>query len=221
MIMRIIFLGPPGAGKGTYASRLSPILKIPHISTGDMFRAEAASGSELGKKLHDIMTSGALVPDELTVEILKERIQKDDCKEGFILDGFPRTIKQAEMLDQATSIDVVLNVKLDQEILIKKMTARRVCKDCGNIYNIADIRIGDLHMPPLLPEKEGVCDKCGGNLIHRKDDTKEVIEDRLKEYEKKTAPLIDYYTKKGLLKDVVVAGGPDMMIPRILEMIGK
>ncbi len=219
--MKLIFLGPPGAGKGTYASRLKSILNVPHISTGDMFRAEARSGSDLGKKLKSIMDRGELVPDELTVKILKERIKKEDCKEGFILDGFPRTINQAEMLGEITEIDHVLNIKLDREILIKKMTARRVCRNCGEIYNVADIHIGDLHMPPLLPEKEGICDKCGGELVHRKDDTREVIEDRLKEYEKKTAPLIDYYEKKGLIKDVVVEGGPEMMVPKILKMVGS
>ncbi len=219
--MRIIFLGPPGSGKGTYSSRLSPILKIPHISTGDIFREEVKSGSELGKELHEIMKKGQLVPDELTVKILKERISEEDCKDGFILDGFPRTIHQAEMLDRITEIDYVLNLVIEREILVEKMEARRVCRKCGKIYNLANIRKGELHMPPMLPEKEGVCDRCGGELHQRHDDTREVIEDRLKEYEKKTYPLIEYYSKKGKLKDVHIVGGPDVMINLILKEIGK
>jgi adenylate kinase len=219
--MKIIFLGPPGAGKGTYASRLSPILKVPQISTGDIFRAEVASGSVLGKKLDAIMKKGELVPDELTVKTLMARIGKPDCRNGFILDGFPRTINQAEMLDKKTKIDHVLNILLDRDILIRKMEARRVCKSCGKIYNVADIKVGSLHMPPLLPKKKGVCDDCKGPLIQRKDDTKEIIEDRMKEYERKTAPLIEYYRKRGMLKDVKVVGGPEIMIKNILKLIGK
>jgi adenylate kinase len=219
--MKIIFLGPPGAGKGTYASRLSPILKVPQISTGDLFRAEVASGSALGKRLDAIMKKGELVPDELTVKTLMARLAKPDCRNGFILDGFPRTINQAEMLDKKTKVDHVLNILLDRDILIRKMEARRVCKACGKIYNVADIKIGSLHMPPLLPKKEGVCDDCKGPLIQRKDDTREIIEDRMKEYERKTAPLIEYYRKRDLLKDVKVVGGPEIMIKNILKLIRK
>ena len=220
--MKIVMLGAPGAGKGTYASKiLAPELNVPHISTGDLFRAEAASGSELSVKIKEIMDKGDLVPDKIVIEMLKKRLEQEDAQNGFILDGYPRNIKQAEMLDEITNIDLVLNVRLADEIIIKKIAGRRICRKCGYIYNVADIHEGNIVMPPLLPEKEGICDKCGGEIYQRDDDTEEVVRDRLKLYYEKTAPLIEYYEKRGIVKNVDVNGSPDIMRPVILKLIGK
>ncbi|MEM5871833.1 MAG: adenylate kinase [Candidatus Aenigmatarchaeota archaeon] len=217
--MRLIFLGAPGVGKGTYASRISKELGIAHISTGDLLREEVKNETQLGKKAKVYMEKGELVPDELVNKILKERLKKKDCEKGFILDGYPRTIEQAKELEKITKIDLVLNITLKKEILIKKISARRICKNCGKIYNIADINEDGIRMPPILPKKEGICDDCGGELYQRPDDDPKVIEERLKVYEKQTKPLIDYYKKKGLLKEVKVTGGPELMVPKIIEMI--
>jgi adenylate kinase len=219
--MKMIFLGAPGVGKGTYASRIAPRLDIPHISTGDMLREELKKGSELGKKAKGYMESGGLVPDGIVISMLEERLDRDDCKKGFILDGFPRTIEQADALDGITDIDVVVNLNLRDEILIKKIAARRVCRKCGNIYNVVHIKEGELDMPPLLPKVEGVCDKCGGELYQRKDDEEDVVRDRLEVYKKETAPLIEYYREKGLVKDIKVMAGPEIMVPRILEAVSE
>ena len=218
--MRLIFLGPPGVGKGTYASRIGPKMGIPHISSGDLFREHMKKGTELGKRVREYMDKGVLVPDEITIQMLKERMAEPDCSKGFILDGFPRTIPQAEALDRITAIDRVVNIKLREDIIVRKIAARRICRKCGNIYNLADIREGKLIMPPLLPKEEGICDKCGGELYQRDDDREEVVRDRLKVYEKNTAPLIDHYRKKGILLDVEVVGGPDIMVPIIMKAVG-
>jgi adenylate kinase len=219
--MNLVFLGPPGVGKGTYASRIAPKLKIPHISTGDLFRDEIRNKTALGKKAETFMKKGNLVPDEITIGMLKKRIAKSDCKNGFILDGYPRTLEQASALDKITKVDKAINFQLRQEILIKKISARRICEKCGKIYNVADIKEGKLHMPPLLPKKPGICDDCKGKLYQRKDDSVEVVKDRLVVYEKQTKPLIDYYTKKKLLKNIDVIGGPDIMVPLIIKEIKK
>lgn len=218
--MRLIFLGPPGVGKGTYASRIAPKMGIPHISSGDLFREHMKKQTELGKKVTEYMEKGVLVPDEVTIQMLKGRIGEPDCKKGFILDGFPRTIPQAEALDTITSIDRVVNINLREDIIVRKIAARRICRKCGEIYNLADIREGKLIMPPLLPKKEGICDKCGGEIYQRDDDREDVVRDRLKVYQKNTAPLIEYYRSKGILLDVEVVGGPDVMVPIIMEKIG-
>jgi adenylate kinase len=217
--MKMIFLGPPGVGKGTYASRLAPKMGILHISTGDLFREEIKEGTELGKKAKEYMDEGNLVPDELVIDMLKHRIEKPDAKNGFILDGFPRTIPQAEALDKAVDMDVVVNIKQKDHVLIEKISARRVCKKCGEIYNLAYIKEEGLDMPPVLPKIEGKCDKCGGKLLHRDDDKEEVVRDRLEVYKKQTAPLIDFYKKKGLIVDVVVIGGPEVMVDIIEKAI--
>ena len=217
--MKLIFLGAPGVGKGTYASRIGPALGIPHISTGDIFRENMKKETEVGKIVKPIIERGELVPDGITIRIVEDRIKKDDCKKGFIFDGYPRTISQAESLDGMTKIDAVLNIILQEDILIKKISARRVCRGCGDIYNVADIRRGELHMPPMLPKVEGKCDKCGGELYQRKDDNEQTVKERLGEYKKKTQPLIEYYRKKRLLHDVNVVGSPDVMVPKILEML--
>lgn len=217
--MNIIFMGPPGSGKGTYASRLSPKLGIPHISTGDLFRENMKNHTGLGKTAQTYIDKGQLVPDEITANMLRERISRPDCNHGFILDGYPRTIPQAELLDTMTHVDVVLNFIWPKELLIKKLAARRICKKCGWIYNVADIHHGDIHLPPLLPKQEGICDKCGGELYQRDDDKEEVIAERLVIHDEQTRPLIDYYEKKGLLKNVDLLGSPEIMVPKILEIL--
>jgi adenylate kinase len=221
--MNAIFLGAPGSGKGTYSTRISAKYGIPHISTGDIFREERKNKTALGDKLAPFMDSGGLVPDELTISILKERVAKPDCKNGFILDGFPRTIDQAEALSNIAKVDVVINLNLPDELIIEKLAARRVCKNCGEIYNIADINrtINSVHymLPPMSPKNGMKCDKCGGEVIQRKDDLKEVVANRLEVYKKQTKPLIDYYVKKSILKDVFVHAGPDVMVPEIMKVL--
>ncbi|MCX6815223.1 MAG: nucleoside monophosphate kinase [Candidatus Aenigmarchaeota archaeon] len=219
--MRLVFFGPPGCGKGTYASRVGARLGIPQISTGDMFRSEAAANTELGKLAQLYMKDGKLVPDDVTISMLRERIQKDDCKKGFILDGFPRTIAQMHVLERITHIDLVINFSLDEEIIMEKALARRCCEKCGDIYNVADINRNGIHMPPLLPKKEGICDKCGSRVIQRKDDTYEIIKGRQDLYWKQSEPLLAYYKKKEMVKDVPVIGPPDVMVPMIIDVINK
>ncbi len=219
--MKLVFFGPPGSGKGTYASRVGPKLDIPQISTGDMFRAEVAAGSELGKLAESYMKDGKLVPDEVTIKMFKERINREDAKNGFILDGFPRTIEQAKQLETITEIDLVINFKIDEEIIVEKALGRRVCKNCGQIYNVADIKRGDLHMPPLLPKEEGKCDKCGSEVVQRQDDNEATIKDRQNIYWQQSEPLLKYYREKNLVKDLDVVGPPDIMVPIIIETIKK
>lgn len=217
--MNFVFLGPPGVGKGTYAFRVGPILGIPKISTGDIFRAEVKNGTELGKKVKAIMDAGGLVSDDIVIEVLKKRLEQDDTQKGFILDGFPRTIPQAKALEGISKIDVVMNIELPEDILIEKISARRTCRNCGDLYNIASIDREGIKMPPMLPKVEGKCDKCGGELYQRDDDKPEVIKERLEAYNKQTAPLIDYYKEKGLLVDFKPTAGPDEMVPKIVELL--
>ena len=218
--IKIIFFGRPGSGKGTYASRIAPKLGIVHIATGDIYRAEVAAQSELGKLANEYMKNGQLVPDDVTIKMFKERIAKPDAK-GFILDGFPRTMEQAKELEKIASIDMVINFELDEDVIIEKALARRICEKCGNIYNIADIQRGSLRLPPLLPKNEGVCDKCGGRLYQRKDDNYETIKDRQDTYVRQSSPLLEYYGEKGMVENVPVVGGPDIMVPIILDVIEK
>ena len=223
--MRAIFLGPPGVGKGTYSSRISMRLQVPHISTGDLFREEVKKESLLGKNVFTYMKNGDLVPDEITVKVLKDRINEPDCKNGFILDGFPRTIKQAEDLDNITKIDAVINLDMPDRFLIRKLVARRICKSCGDIYNVTGINeiYNGIHfiIPPMLPKHDMKCDKDGGDLIQRDDDQEDVINERLAVYKKQTRPLIEYYKEKGLIRDVFVTSGLDIMIPKILDVLNK
>lgn len=219
--MKFIFLGPPGAGKGTYASRAAPKLGILHISTGDLFREEVKKGTALGKTLKRIMDSGELVPDDVTIQVLKSRLSRPEARKGFILDGFPRTIPQAEMLDREMKIDAVINLFLPEELLVKKIAARRVCRKCGDLYNVVTIKKGKIYMPPMLPKAEGKCDKCGGELFQRDDDREDTVKERLVAYRKQTAPLIDYYRKKGILNDVDVIGSPEVMVPIIIKVLEK
>jgi len=198
--MRIVLLGPPGAGKGTYASRLTVKLGVPHISTGDIVREEIRKETDLGKEIKDYSDRGVLVPDEIIIKLLAERLKKPDCNEGFILDGFPRTISQAEALEEIAKIDLVINLVVPDEIIITRLSNRLICSKCGAIYNLLTLK----------PKRDMICDRCGGNLYRREDDKPEVIKKRLNVYRRRTEPLIEYYSKKGLLRNVVCN---DLMIP--------
>lgn len=195
--MKIVMLGAPGAGKGTQAKMIAEQYKIPHVSTGDIFRMNIKNGTALGKEAKTYMDKGELVPDELTVRILLDRVAQDDCKNGYVLDGFPRTIPQAEVLDAeltklGDAIDFAINVDVPDENIIRRMSGRRACVSCGATYHI-------VHIPP---KKEGICDKCGAELILRDDDKEETVKNRLNIYHAQTQPLIDFYTKKNVLKTV-------------------
>lgn len=195
--MKIIMLGAPGAGKGTQAKMIAEKYSVPHISTGDIFRANIKNGTELGMEAKKYMDQGLLVPDELTVKILLDRVANEDCKNGYVLDGFPRTIPQAKVLDQALAelgdhIDYAINVEVPDENIIKRMSGRRACLTCGATYHIE-------HVPP---KAEGICDACGNELILRDDDQPETVKNRLEVYHKQTQPLIDFYNTKGVLKTV-------------------
>jgi adenylate kinase len=219
--MKFVFLGPPGVGKGTYSSRIAPKLGIVHISTGDIFREEVEEGTALGKKIKGIMARGDLVSDKIVIDAIKKRCKKQDCRLGFILDGFPRTIEQAEALEKMFKIDLVLNIQMPEDILVEKISARRVCRECGDIYNVADIRRNGIEMPPMLPKVTGKCDKCGGELYQRPDDKSEVIKERLKNYREETQPLIDYYRKRGILKDFHAKAGPEQVVPKLIDLLRK
>lgn len=202
--MKIVMLGAPGAGKGTQAKMIAAEYGLPHISTGDIFRANIKEGTELGKEAKTYMDAGQLVPDELTVKILLDRVAKDDCKNGYVLDGFPRTIPQAKVLDEALTklgekIDFAIDVDVPDENIVRRMGGRRACVTCGATYHIE-------HVPP---KTEGICDTCGSELILRDDDKPETVSNRLKVYHDQTQPLIDFYTEKGVLKSV--DGTVDMM----------
>lgn len=195
--MKIIMLGAPGAGKGTQAKMIADKYGVPHISTGDIFRANIKNGTELGMEAKKYMDQGLLVPDELTVRILLDRVAQDDCKNGYVLDGFPRTIPQAEVLDSELTklgdhIDYAINVDVPDENIVKRMSGRRACLTCGATYHIE-------HVPP---KKEGICDVCGNELVLRDDDKPETVKNRLNVYHEQTQPLIDFYTEKGVLKTV-------------------
>ncbi|MCR4829938.1 MAG: adenylate kinase [Pseudobutyrivibrio sp.] len=195
--MKIIMLGAPGAGKGTQAKQIAAKYSIPHISTGDIFRANIKNGTELGKKAKEYMDQGLLVPDELTCDLVMDRIAQDDAKNGFVLDGFPRTIPQAEALDAALTkigqaMDFAIDVDVPDENIINRMSGRRACLNCGATYHIVSIP----------PKKEGVCDACGSELVLREDDKPETVKKRLDVYHDQTQPLIDYYQGKGILKSV-------------------
>lgn len=191
--MKLILLGAPGAGKGTQAEILSKRCNIPTISTGNILRAAMKNGTPVGRKAKEYVDSGKLVPDDVIIGIVRERLAEDDCKNGYILDGMPRTIPQAQALeDVGIDIDAALSIDVADETIVERMSGRRVCKDCGATYHIVNIP----------PKKEGVCDKCGGELAIRKDDAPETVRDRLAVYHKETEPLIDFYAKRGKLKSV-------------------
>jgi adenylate kinase len=213
--MNLILLGPPGAGKGTQAQMIVERYHIPQISTGDILRAALKEGTPLGKKAKAFMDQGQLVPDEVVIGIIDERLRALDCNSGFILDGFPRTTAQAEALQSiltkiGKSIHHVINIEVDPEELVRRLTGRRTCKNCGAMFHI-------LFHPP---KGEGVCDRCGGTLYQREDDKEETIRTRLKEYQKQTAPLIQYYQLKNILRSIQGVGGQDQIFERIVHQLG-
>ena len=212
--MNLILLGPPGAGKGTQAQRMVDRYHIPQISTGDILRAAVKESTPLGMKAKGFMDQGQLVPDEIVIGIIEERLKAKDCNAGFILDGFPRTIPQAEALQPILTrigkkIDCVINIEVDPEELVRRLTGRRTCKHCGAMFHI-------LFQPP---KKEEICDRCGGTLYQRADDKEETIRTRLKEYEKQTAPLIQYYQGKKTIRSVQGLGGPDQIFDQITRLL--
>lgn len=209
--LNIIMLGAPGAGKGTQARQLSLKYNIPHISTGDILREAVKNRTPLGLKAKSYLDSGKLVPDDVIIDVVKERLERDDCKNGFILDGFPRTIAQAEALDSVKGNLKVININVDEAELIKRLSGRRVCRKCGANYHI-------IYSPPT---NEGICNMCGGELYQRDDDTEDTIKARLEVYRNQTAPLIEYYRKKKMLYTVSGKGSVDDIFNEIVKVLGK
>lgn len=213
--MKIIMLGAPGAGKGTQAKQIAAKYGIPHVSTGDIFRANIKEGTPLGIEAKSYMDKGELVPDELTVKILLDRVAKDDCKNGYVLDGFPRTINQAEVLNEAVTklnekIDYAINVEVPDENIIRRMSGRRACLNCGATY----------HVVVVPPKVEGVCDNCGEKLVIRDDDKEETVKNRLNTYHELTQPLIDYYAGQNILKEVDGTQDVDKVFADIVAILG-
>lgn len=214
--MKIIMLGAPGAGKGTQAKRIAGKYQIPHISTGDIFRANIKNGTKLGKEASTYMDQGLLVPDDLVVDLVVDRIRQEDCKNGYVLDGFPRTIPQAEALDSSLaaldeSIDFAINVEVPDENIIKRMAGRRACLTCGATYHLE-------HIPTKI---EGICDNCGSELVLREDDKPETVKKRLDVYHEQTQPLIDYYNKKGILAEVDGTADMDIVFLDIVKILDE
>ena len=215
-MLRTILLGPPGAGKGTQAAKIVEKYGIPHISTGDIFRENIKKGTELGKKAQEYMNRGELVPDDLVIEIATTRLLEDDCKNGFLLDGFPRTVYQAEKLDEFlqshdSKIDNVIDIAVGKDELIERLTGRRVCKSCGASFHVVNIP----------PKQEGICDYCGGELIQRADDNLQTVTNRIDVYEDQTMPLIDYYEKAGTLTHIDGSTGLDNVFADIVSALGE
>lgn len=210
--MKLVIFGPPGSGKGTYASRLRSKLSIASVSTGDIFREAVKQGTELGKGVKKHLDSGQLVPDDTVIKVVRNRIAKPDCEKGFILDGFPRTVEQAKALETAVKIDAIINLLIPEEIIIERLSNRRTCKNCGEIYNLKTLK----------PKKEGICDKCGGPLIQRKDDTISVIKERFQVFEKQTRPLIKHYKNKTPLVNIACNRlPPENVIEQIIRELKK
>ena len=215
-MLRTILLGPPGAGKGTQAAKIVEKYGIPHISTGDIFRENIKKGTELGKKAQEYMNRGELVPDDLVIEIATTRLLEDDCKNGFMLDGFRRTVYKAEKLDEFlqshdSKIDNVIDIAVGKDELIERLTGRRVCKSCGASFHVVNIP----------PKQEGICDYCGGELIQRADDNLETVTNRIDVYEDQTMPLIDYYEKAGTLTHIDGSTGLDNVFADIVSALGE
>ena len=215
--MNLILLGGPGAGKGTQAKKLIDLYHIPQVSTGDILRAAVKEGTEMGRKAKEFMDAGKLVPDEVVIGIIKDRLAQADAKKGFILDGFPRTVPQAEALDKVlaglgTKIDHVVSIDVDEEALVERLTGRRTCKNaaCGQMY----------HIKFTPPQKAGVCDKCGGELYQRDDDNEATVRNRLATYNQATAPLIGYYSQKGLVRPIKGVGSIDDIFNQIVGILG-
>lgn len=212
--LNIILLGPPGSGKGTQARRLMERYGIPQVSTGDILRAKRKEKSKVGLEIKEIMESGKLVPDEMVIEIVKERLQSEDCAYGYLLDGFPRNVSQADSLDQFleeidSRISQVINLEVNEEEVVKRLTGRRVCRKCQAMF----------HLDFSPSRKPGVCDQCGGELYQREDDREDVIRERLRVYREETSPLIDYYSRKKLLRPVSGSGSPDEITARIVKLV--
>ena len=214
--MKIIMLGAPGAGKGTQAEKLVELYQIPHISTGDMFRKAQKDGTELGLRAKEYMEQGQLVPDEVTVGIVRERLAEADCKDGFLLDGFPRTVQQADALDGILKdlgmvLDRVINIEVDKAFLVDRLTGRRVCRTCGATFHVVN----------KAPKVEGVCDKCGGELYQRNDDKIETVSNRLDVYAAQTAPLIEYYQSKGIMSSIDGSKSMEDVLADIRSALGS
>lgn len=214
-LVNLVLMGLPGAGKGTQAEKIVGKYNIPHISTGDMFRAAIKEGTELGLQAKSFMDKGELVPDEVTIGIVRERLSKEDCENGFLLDGFPRTVAQAEALDSMLAdlgkkIDYVINIDVDQSILMERLTGRRICKNCGATY----------HLVFNPPAKEGVCDRCGGELYQRADDNAETVQNRLDVNIQQTKPLLNFYEDKGYLRNINGQQDIDVVFAAIEELLG-
>lgn len=215
-MLRTVLLGPPGAGKGTQAVKIVEKYNIPHISTGDIFRENIKNGTELGKKAQEYMNKGELVPDELVIDLATDRLLADDCRNGFLLDGFPRTVYQAEKLDEfleahGQKLDTVIDIEVEKEELVTRITGRRVCKACGASFHVVNIP----------PKKEGICDLCGGELFQRADDTVDAVETRVVEYNEKTKPLVDYYTKAGNVVTIDGALPLDTVFAESVKALGE
>ncbi len=213
--MKIVMLGAPGAGKGTQAKKIADKYQIPHISTGDIFRANIKEGTELGKKAKTFMDAGKLVPDELTIDLLMDRISRPDCANGYVLDGFPRTIPQAESLEAALEkrgekIDYAINVEVPDENIIHRMSGRRACLNCGATYHV-------VHIPTKV---EGICDRCGSELVLRDDDKPETVKKRLDVYHEQTQPLIEFYSQRGVLVNVDGTRDMEVVFADIVEILG-
>jgi len=209
--MKLVIFGPPSAGKGTQAQRLSHRYGIPQVSTGDLLRKAVADKTPLGLKVKSYLDQGKLGPDNLVVQLIKERVSKPDCKNGYLLDGFPRTMGQAKELEKMTDIDLVLNIVVDFEVLVERAVGRRTCPKCSAVYHVK-------FNPPM---NEGICEKCGSQLIQRDDDKEDTVRNRLKVYQEQTEPLIDYYRRKGKLVDIEGSGGIGAVFGRMVSMIDK
>ncbi|MEM2169013.1 MAG: adenylate kinase [Candidatus Bathyarchaeia archaeon] len=210
--MRMIIFGPPGSGKGTYASRLMSILGVPHISTGDLVREEIRAGTDIGRVAKQYVERGELVPDEIIINLLTKRLQKSDAEKGFILDGFPRTFKQAKYLEENFKVDLVINLVVPDEVIIQRLSNRLICRRCGAIYNRLTLK----------PRVDEICDICNSELYQREDDKPEVIRERLNVYRANTEPLINYYREKGILVDVYcndLMMPPEVVVKKILKVI--
>ncbi len=212
--MRVILLGPPGAGKGTQAVRIAETFDIPHISTGDILRANVRDGTELGRAAKRYMDAGDLVPDDVIMGMVSERLDADDAKQGFLFDGFPRTVPQAQSLedllvDRNEPLDVVVRLAVDQDEVVQRLTGRRTCTECGAVF----------HVTAKPPQREGVCDNCGGSLVQRDDDTEDVVLNRLEVYRSQTEPLEYFYWQRGLLRDVEAVGSVEDISVRLLALL--